>query len=64
MRSASRRVGRKGERRALEVGGLMVPDGIPAVMGPEPLVSMEVYVCLRRAAIVVGGLCIGGEGKT
>lgn len=36
---ASRRVGRKGERRALAVSGLMVPEGMPAVMGAELLVS-------------------------
>lgn len=41
MRRASRRVGRKGDRRALAVSGfivlldLMVPEGIPAVMGAE-----------------------------
>ena len=36
MRSASRRVGRKGERRALAVGSLTVSPGIPVVTGAEP----------------------------
>lgn len=64
MRSASRRVGRKGERRALAVRGLVVPPGMPAVMDVEPFGSeTEVYVCLRRAAIVEGDLIFGGMGR-
>lgn len=64
MRSASRRVGRKGERRALAVRGLTVPPGMPAVMDDEPLVSeTDVYVCLRRAAIVGSGVVADGGGR-
>jgi hypothetical protein len=54
MSCASRRVGRKGDRRAEEVGSLIVPPGIPAVRG-MPLSESS---GLRRVAIVV---CVGGE---
>jgi hypothetical protein len=51
MSCASRRVGRKGERRADEVGGRMVPPGMPAVRGTPLSVSL---FGLRRVAMVVG----------
>lgn len=58
MSCASRRVGRKGERRADEVGERTVPLGIPAVIGTPLLTSLSGF---RRVAMVVvkvgDGLC-------
>lgn len=50
MSCASRRVGKKGERRADEVGERMVPLGMPAVRGAPFPMSVS---ALRRVAIVV-----------
>jgi hypothetical protein len=46
---ASRRVGRKGERRVEERGGRMVDAGMVEVRGTEPLIAGS----LRREVIVV-----------
>ena len=54
---ASRRVGRKGERRADEVGLRMVPLVIPAVRGTASFSATE---GLRRVAIAVWEMCKTG----